>query len=322
MCDQESRSLLSTRCRLAIAVLVSTLGANFALANSPQFAGVLAPGVISGAGSNFAPAFSRDSSYVLFTRKADTFSILVSHRQGSTWSAPVAAPFSGRWNDLEAAISPDGSYVIFASDRPVPGSTKALRSTYGDKTLSGGNLWRVQIQGGVWTEPERLPATINDSESIWTPSIAANGNLYFMKPDRSTARFRLHVASSAGGAYQSPIELPFSTGAFNDVDPMIDSMERWVIFSSDRAAPGPASHPGPERLFIAFDPRGPAPIVCPLSIAGWEDRTFSQIEARLSPDEGTLYFASSRGRSQIWKVKLLPQLWQSSSDDQCRHAGI
>ena len=308
--------------QLAVAVWVSTLGANFAPASSPQTATVLAPGIISRAGSNFAPAFARDSSYVLFTRKAGTFSILMSHRQGSTWSAPVAAPFSGRWNDMEAAISPDGSYAIFASDRPVPGSLEPLRSTFGGKSLSGGNLWRVQMRGALWTEPEWLPAAINDSESIWTPSLAANGNLYFMKPDRSTARFRLHVASSADGAYQPPGDLAFSTGAFNDVDPMVDPKERWVIFSSDRAAPGTASQPGPERLFIAFDPRGSAPIVCSLSIPGWEDATWSQIEARLSPDESTLYFASSRRRPDIWKVRLLPQLWQSSSDSRCRQAGI
>ena len=31
--------------------------------------------------------------------------------QGDHWTAPVVAPFSGEWDDLEPAIAPAGSFV-------------------------------------------------------------------------------------------------------------------------------------------------------------------------------------------------------------------
>jgi len=321
-------------------MVVSILGMTFAHAISTETAELFAPGVISGVGSNFAPAFSPDRSYVLFTRMhdGDHLSILIAHRVGSAWSAPHVTPFSGHWNDLEPALSVDGSYVLFASDRPVPGSVEPLQAHYQGSVFSGGNLWRSKIIEGIWTEPEWLPAFINNSASIWTPSVAGDGNLYFMSTDQKTDRFRLHVALQDHGNYQPPGDLSFSNGEFNDVDPMIDPHERFLIFSSDRAAPGPGSLPGPERLFIAFDPRGSSPVVCPISIPGWGELSLSQTEARLSPDQRMLFFASKRiihkprersagswddGKAKIWMVPLRPNLWQQAGGSEaCRKRSI
>ena len=302
-----------SRCLLALAIAAS----GFASAAANETAQLFSPGVISGAGSNFAPTFSPSSSFVLFSRKsADGISILLSKRDGSAWLNPVVAPFSGRWTDLETAMSVDASYIVFASDRPIPGTEQPLRIGAGPNP-SGGNLWRIKIMGEKWGEPEWLPASINKSPSTWTPSIAGNGNLYFMSPDERTRRFRLRLAPMSRGSYQPTRQLAFSTGEFNDVDPMIDPKERFLIFSSDRAQPGTADAPGPERLYIAFSPRSPAPIVCPIKIPGWEDPSLSQIEARLGDAGTTLYFASNHpahapngvpagawddGKAKIWMV--------------------
>ena len=44
----------------------------------------------------------------------------------------------------------------------------------------------------------RLPSVINASSSVWTPSVAANNDLYFMHTDFKTGRFRLMVARARG----------------------------------------------------------------------------------------------------------------------------
>jgi hypothetical protein len=329
----------SLGCQVGIVTSLLVFGLSPSPARNRGPIEVFAPTTISAAGSNFAPAFARDSSFVLFTRKTNArFSILLSQHTGSEWSTPMVAPFSGQWNDLEAAMSVDGSYAIFASDRPVPGSSKPLLTTYASNPMSGGNLWRVAIRGTTWAEPSWLPASVNNGVSVWTPSLAGNGNLYFMSADRRTGRFRLHIALDNLGSYQTTGDLAFSNGDFNDVDPMIDAAERFLIFSSDRASPRDGSRPGTERLFIAFNPLAPAPLVCPLFLPGWEDGTLSQIEARLSSDENTLYFASNQrgngrdraatgnpktGTLPIWMVSLQPQLWRRNADsDRCRHAAF
>jgi hypothetical protein len=294
-----------------------------------EAAEIFAPGVVSAAGSNFAPAFSPSSAFVLFSRKSNGgITILLSKRNSSGWQDPVVAPFSGRWTDLETAIAVDGSYAVFASDRPIPGTNEPLRIDNDAASQAGGNLWRVRIIGDDWGKPEWLPASINKSSSTWTPSIAGNGNLYFMSADEKTGRFRLHLAPMYRGKYKSTRDIVFSTGEFNDVDPMIDPKERFLIFSSDRARPGTAISPGPERLFIAFNPRGLIPVVCPITISGWEDTSLSQVEARLGNAGTTLFFASNHpvhqpnqppaggwddGKTKIWMIPFNARMWGGGS---------
>lgn len=329
--DGLPRSVMPRRRVIAGLFVAAALGAPLiAIADSTGEAPVLfSRGVISGAGSNYAPAFSPSSSAVLFSRKVgQSISILVSHRQGDGWSPPVVAPFSGKWVDLESAMSVDGSYVIFASNRPATSGEPPLRAHYAGSDQIGGNLWRVDFAHGEWSRPKRLPESVNNGSSIWTPSIARNGDLYFMSTDAATGRFRLQVAPAEHNDYAPTQELAFSTGGSNDVDPVIDPAQRFLIFSSDRAQQAPGAQAGPERLYIAFDPRGPVPLICSLAIPGWEDTSLSQGEARLSRDGRTLYFAGKRpsrapdaeplgawddGKAKIWMTPLRSELWRSAT---------
>ncbi|HEX5263206.1 MAG TPA: hypothetical protein VFW13_06750, partial [Phenylobacterium sp.] len=132
-------------------------------------------------------------------------------------------------------------------------------------------------------------------------------------------------------------DLPFSDGAHNDVDPYVTPDEALLIFSSDRGAPTEGGKPGPERLFAVFRPRSRAPLVCPLRLPGWEDPSVSMIEARLSRDRRTLYFASRRlahgagepprgdwdsGKANIWAAPFTAGLWRfGGASAACMAAG-
>lgn len=288
---------------------------------------IFAPGVISSRQNDFAPAFSQDMSWLFFTRGDNGLSsIFFSRRKGRSWSTPAVAPFSGRWVDLEASLAPDDSYMVFASNRPASDRGAPLQALYFGKTQVGGNLWRVDRAASGWGKPYRLSSAINIGNSVWTPSIARNGDLYFMATDAKAGRFRLHVA--AQGKEIATRNLAFSTGAANDVDPYIAPDESFLIFSSDRGAPGRNGLPGRERLYIAFRPMTSAPLVCRLDIPGFEDISLSEIEARLSPDRKNLYFASRRaaheqgqpvagpwdnGKGNIWSVPFRPSLWNGGA---------
>jgi Tol biopolymer transport system component len=283
---------------------------------------MFAPGVISTAASEIAPAFVDGGKTVLFSRhEAARWAVLRSEFTGHSWSLPTVTSFSGQWNDLEAAAAPDGRYVIFASDRPAPGENTRLTAHYYGQDQVGGALWRVDESGAV----RRLPASINANASVWTPSIAANDNLAFMRTDSRSGRFRIFLAKSDGkGDYRSVVPLAFSTGAANDVDPTLDPAERFLIFSSDRDTPGYRDAAGPEHLFIAFRPLSVAPLICPIHLAGWSDPKESEVEPRLNGNETRLYFASrhadhppggapsgawDNGQANIWVVRFSPALW-------------
>ena len=303
---------------------------------------VFAPGVISSVAPDIAPAFLDGGRTVFFSRRLrGQWSILRAQRDGASWSAPVPATFSGHWNDIEAASAPSGRYLIFASDRPRgPGKARLTAHYYGSDQV-GGALWRVELTGPRAGALQRLADSINAGGSVWTPSIAANDDLAFMRTDTRSGRFRIFLARSDGrsdgrSGYRSVRPLPFSTGAANDVDPALDPAERFLIFSSDRDTPGRDGAPGPEHLFIAFSPSSARPLVCAMRFPGWSDPGISEVEPRLSPDGTRLYFASRHpdhapgksvsgpwdsGNANIWVVRLSPQLWRTSAASAaCRSA--
>jgi hypothetical protein len=296
---------------------------------------IFAPGVISSEAPDIAPAFLDRGRLLFFSRRVDDrWSVMRSARRGNSWSTPVLASFSGSWNDMEAAAAPSGRYLVFASDRPKTGEKTRLRARYYGQDQVGGALWRVDLTGTAVGAASRLPDSVNTGGSVWTPSIAANDDLAFMRTDARTGRFRIFLARSNGRAgYGSVQPLAFSTGEANDVDPALDPAERFLIFSSDRNTPGHGGAPGSEHLFIALSPLSAHPVVCALHFPGWSGAKVSEVEARLSLDGKRLYFASrhpdhasgtsmsgpwDNGNANIWVVRLSSELWRTGGDSGCR----
>lgn len=251
---------------------------------------VFAPGVISGPANNSAPAFSPDGKTVYFTRSnGSDYDILVSHFDGKGWSQPQIAPFSGQWRDLEPAMAPDGSYLILASSRPAPGSDTPPDGNWGGQPHpgKGGNLWRVNRKGDGWSEPKRLPDTVNRSDNVFSPSIAANGDLYFMDAVGEGMHFRLFMSALKDGKYQPAVALPFTAGEWGGVDSAVAPDESFIVYSSNR----PPTPDKQQDLFIVFrkDGQWGEPQHLPDSI----NALSPSIEARLGPDGHTLYFSSS-----------------------------
>lgn len=300
-----------------------------ALAAEPT---IFAPGVISGPANEASPVFTPDGDRVYFTRSnSSDNAILVSYRQGDGWSQPVIAPFSGQWRDLEAAMAPDGSYLIFASSRPVPETGKQPDGFWGGTVHvgRGGNLWRVDRTGAGWTDPRHLSDVVNRNGSTFGPSITANGDLYFTDVFGDSKRSHLFYAEYKDGNYQPPQPMPFTDDRWSDVDETVSADGSFMVFSSTR----PPTPPQQMDLFIAFrkDGKWGEPLHLPDSV----NRLGGIIEARLGPDDHTLYFTSSyevpvsypkdgavaaqslkdmgvwnNGSNNIWQVDLSP--WLSS----------
>ena len=267
-------------------LLIAALGLTQAPSDDPL---IFAPGAISGGASDAALTLSPDGHVAFFERSnRRIYAIMESHLTGKRWSKPKIAPFSGHWLDLESAIAADGSYLVFASNRPAePGGKPIDGSYYGKVQIAkGGALWRVDRVGRGWGEPYRLPGTVNISSSIYEPSLAANGDIYFQSADADGKAFHLYVARARaqGFARAERIDLHGPDGS-SDMDPAIARDESFLIFSSDR---GSASD---HHLFIAFRVTG-----------GWSEpralganvNSGSVGDPRLDEAHNRLYFASGR----------------------------
>ncbi|MFC5581422.1 TolB family protein [Rhodanobacter terrae] len=252
-----------------------------------------------GLGDDASPAFTPDGRTVVFARgKGPTRRIYLSHRQAGVWSTPQRAPFSDRWMDLEPVMAPDGSYLIFISNRPATAGGKALDGYFGGKPQPGrgGNLWRVNRAGNGWGTPMRLPDIVNSSPATYSPAVAADGSLYFMRPDPQSHHLRIYFSQFAGRQFQPPVRLPLPSneGATADVDPAIAPDKSFIVFSSNRE-PAAANT---NDLFMAF--ATPAGWGLPIHLGP------SGEEARLDPDLSTLYFTAADHR--IHRLSLRPWL--------------
>ena len=287
MTDQRA-SVVFRHSMTAIALCALCVGAAAAQRADPT---VFAPGVISGPANDLSPAFTPDGKTVFFTRANSSQSvILVSHLSGGKWSTPTIASFSGTWRDLEATMAPDGSHLIFVSNRPATAGGKAIDAYYNGAPQPGvgGNLWRVDRLPNGWGEPHRLPDVVNANGSVFSPSIAADGSLYFMKPVGAQTRFHIFRAQFSHGTYETPVAVGIAAGdSVGDYDPAVAPDESFIVFSSSRMKANGTS------LFIAKKQGGT-----------WGPPTFmgavvsppqsNDIEARLGADHRTLYFSTRR----------------------------
>lgn len=263
------------------AVLVSTSGIAHADSAQPR---VFAPGEISSAAGVDCATFMPDGKTVFFHQQPWSIGmIMVSHELDGHWSTPEIASFSGIWNDHDPALAPDGSFMVFPSNRP---------DAPGGAPVRGGHLWRVDRTAGGWSAPARLPDTVNFGTYIFAPSIAANGDLYFQSRDNPSHQFHLYRSAWRDGHYQASVRLDLMPEGMHELDPAVAPDGSFIVFDA-----GKNGSDEPDRLYIAFREGN-----------GWGKATdlgdaidaYRPWGAHLGPDRATLYFTGSRTTGVSW----------------------
>ncbi|MBW8759468.1 MAG: PD40 domain-containing protein [Burkholderiales bacterium] len=264
---------------VAVVVLSACSAAAMAASPLPE---IVAPGVISGPSNDADASVTPDGAALVFARDG---AILVAERSPAGWSTPRIAPFSGRWMDAQPTLAPDGSALVFVSNRPL---------AEGDAKHPAGNLWRVERHGAAWGEPVHLPAAVNRGPSIWGPSVAADGSVWFMDRVAGKGPFKLWRAQRRDGAWAEPVLQALGDPAMQQVDPAVAPDESFIVFSAKH--PDTDEH---ERVYIAWrDGAGWGPAIDlgePVNLPGSDSN-----ESRLAPDGRTLYFTSDRQTPAHW----------------------
>lgn len=167
-------------------------------------------------------------------------------------------------NDFHPAVSRDGSFIIFASDRPRKGNPPE------------GGIWDTDLyvtfkkNDNTWTKPKNLGKTINTKENELAPSIALDGTLYY----------------SSKGFIRDSVQLFFSGQQRGSADSKSDIFMREEILNynivvADAIEGDPGKYENPRLL--------PYPINTEwneIGAAHWKDTL--------------IFFASDRPSTQYW----------------------
>lgn len=283
--------------RLALPLALTGALSTLAVAQAPALQRETLNGVIN-ADADDTLAFTPDGRTVFFDRSEGAHkTVLVSHRVAGRWSPPETASFSGRWFDQDPVVAPDGSYLLFNSDRPVKADGPPLTQTYFSKTPApGSNIWRVDRRGKGWGEPRWLGPVINTDVFVDFASIAGDNTLYFMRFDAANRVMQLWRARYRGGRYGEPTRVALGSPSVSIHDPAIARDQSFIVFDYGKVTGGLG------RLSIAFRKGDGWSDPVDMGDAVNQDLPWG---AHLSPD-GRLAYVT--GRSGIWRLDLEPWL--------------
>ena len=164
---------LSTGCR----------GASCDSDPSPVAPELFAPGAVSTVGREFATSFAPDGRTVYFNTVEDgRIPIRYAVREGEGWSGHRALPWSdGVHRDVDPFVTPDGTRLVFCSDRPRPGDEPAE----GEEVDF--DLWQAHRTANGWGPPEPLPAPPNSAESEVFATFTTGGDGLLQHPSAGRA---------------------------------------------------------------------------------------------------------------------------------------
>lgn len=225
------------------------------------------PGVVSDDGA-FGLTLSPDGTHALWVKSGgsrERLVIMEMRKVDGAWQAPTVAPFSGMrgWNDIDPMFSPDGRTLIFQSNRPVPDKPER----------KGFDIYAVARTAQGWGPVQHLGHDINTDESESSASVAANGNLYFMK-DAPGMQSDLWVSELRQGRYGVPrrLGLPINTPS-RESNPYVAPDESYLIYFSAATL-----EENPD-LFISFSENGkwsaPRRLKTPINSADPDDAEFT-----------------------------------------------
>ena len=290
------------RCLLAAGLLLATAGTLAADTTTATPQPVTLGGILH-ADSDDTLAFTPDGNTVFFDRSAGKRkTIMVSHKVGGHWSPPAVAGFSGHWFDQDPVMAPDGSYLLFDSDRPpTPGGQPLVQDYFTGRAGPGSNLWRVDRHGDGWGRPVWLGPVVNSDAFVDFGSIVADGSLYFIRFDRAAKVMHTWHAAYRDGHYLPPVRTGLGDPAVSTHDPAVAPDQSFIVFDYGKTKGGLG------RLCIAFREHGHWSSPVDLGAVANKDIPWG---SHIAPDGHSVYFT---GQSGIWQLDLQPWLRQHAA---------
>jgi WD40-like Beta Propeller Repeat len=128
-------------------------------------------GAPSGPGNQVFLSLARDGTLYFQSDATGGGDLYRAPRAGDAY--PAAAPLDGistPASESNPAISPDGTLLVFVSDR--------------EGGLGGADLYASRLQGGVWSPAKNLGALVNSPQADFAPAFSPDGKYLFFTSER------------------------------------------------------------------------------------------------------------------------------------------
>ncbi len=250
---------------------------------------LFAPGVVSTERGELNSVFTPSGSEFYFTVRGPSgrWTIMVMSRDGSRWTAPRPASFSGTYSDVDLFLSPDGRTLVFSSNRPPSGTGEAKKDF---------DVWAVERAGEGWSAPARLGPPVSSEADEFYPVLTRDGTLYFQstRPDTLGGR-DIYRARRKESAYREAenVGAPVNGPGFEG-DCLVAPDESFLIISVER----PGGY-GQGDLHISFR-RSDGTWTVPLNMGPDVNTEANENCAILSPDGRYLFFTRA---DDVWWVE-------------------
>lgn len=212
-----------------------------------------------------SPELSADGSLLLFSsnRKGGLggYDLWVSRREGSgwdSWGAPtnLGEPVNTAFDEYTPALTPDGTELYFASNRPRPGEAVPAADAIWPATVRENrhghdyDLYLATRTTDGFKSAEAL-AALNTDSNEGTPAVSPVGDFLYFSSDRpgGAGGFDLYRARRTASGLGPPesLGLTINTPA-NELDPALGMGGFAIEFSSDRPSE-PGGRPDTYGLF-------------------------------------------------------------------------
>ena len=238
---------------------------------------IFAPDIVSTGMSEINAAFSPDYKEFYYSIRMPNgqLVIMVMKNDGTFWSAPEVASFSGEYTEADPFISADGKYLYYVSKRPVD----SLQIPNNDW-----DIWRVEKVNGEWGKPEHLSSDINSDWDDVYPCLTKDGTMYFSSGRGGGNNRDIYYAKSNGSDFAPSVRLSETVNERWEGDLYISPDEDYMIFRTYGRAAG-------NGLYITFNTDGEWST--PVNMGPEINKTGDELCPIVDPD-GKYFFYSSR----------------------------
>jgi hypothetical protein len=303
--EHTDRTAFFVSLTVVVAGVVWITPCTLAAAQTPKAAATLVTldGIIH-SDSDDTLAFTPGGNTVFFDRSEGPHkTIMIVHRVGGRWLPPEVASFSGHWFDQDPLVAPDGSYMLFNSDRPTePGGKPLTQNYFVGGQAPGSNIWRVDRTADGWGKPVWLGPTINNDVFIDFASLARDGTLYFIRWNAQEKAMHIWRSRYRRGRYLPAELVTIGDPAVSVHDPAVAPDQSFIVFDYGKVKGGLG------RLCIAFrdgDHWGK-----PIDFGDILNKDLPW-GPHLAPNGHTVYVT---GQSGIWQISLDPWLEAHQSE--------
>jgi hypothetical protein len=234
------------------------------------------------------PTFTKDGRTAYFTVSTPQYGrirwILETRRRGTGWTEPVVASFSGRYDDADPWLSPNGEQLFFLSKRPIAPGSPPKRDL---------DIWvMTRRPNGGWSEPRHLGPKVNGPGDEHYVTATTDGAL-FIAAVRSDSRGQgdLYRVPFVNGEHGDPVNLgrTLNLPETHETTPYVSPDGRYMIFGSRGR---PDSHGDLDLYITVRDSAGEWS--APRNLGPGVNSRAGELCPLVSPDGRYLYFTSLR----------------------------